>query len=371
MDIAILMAQWVVTNFIPHVPSTNLLDRVLLAHGTHCLLGQGTMSCHERNRPDGSWHSGLSQNQYTSQYSWHNELSRTQYIYKYSWHNELSRTVMYYDKFVTSRLARALRAMPVGLLAQWLVTNRTMTWHKSHNELSRIAQWLVTNRTMTSHKSHNDLSRIAQWVVTNRTMTCHESRNDLSGIAQWLVMNCTMTCHESHNDLSRIAQWLVIRRLHLRYSHMSTHTYAYAHALQSEPLSLFLYTNISKHTYAYTHAPQSAPHSLYISIWAHTLSIYPYEHTHICIHTRTSVRAPLILYVIWEHTHICIPHKKALFALQTPRTSRLSTFFFYCQVVNWALLRLLSTYILVLYRVIPIYNIKLSNILYDWELSMA
>jgi len=37
---------------------------------------------------------------------------------------------------------------------------------------------------------------------------------------------------------------------------------------------------------------------------------------------------------------------RTLIALQTPRTSRLSTFY-YCQVVNGALLRLLSTYILV------------------------
>ena len=40
------------------------------------------------------------------------------------------------------------------------------------------------------------------------------------------------------------------------------------------------------------------------------------------------------------------PPKNGLIALQTPRTSRLSTFY-YCQVVNRALLRLLSTYILV------------------------
>jgi len=41
-----------------------------------------------------------------------------------------------------------------------------------------------------------------------------------------------------------------------------------------------------------------------------------------------------------------LPPKNGLFALQTPRTSRLSTFY-YCQVVNRAWLRLLSTYILV------------------------
>jgi len=64
------------------------------------------------------------------------------------------------------------------------------------------------------------------------------------------------------------------------------------------------------------------------------------------------------------------PPKNAKIALQTPRTSRLSTFY-YCQVVNWALLRLLSTYILVLYRVLENYNIKSSNILYHWLLSMA
>jgi len=37
--------------------------------------------------------------------------------------------------------------------------------------------------------------------------------------------------------------------------------------------------------------------------------------------------------------------KNGLIALQTPRTSRFPTFY-YCQVVNQALLRLLSTYIL-------------------------
>jgi len=64
------------------------------------------------------------------------------------------------------------------------------------------------------------------------------------------------------------------------------------------------------------------------------------------------------------------PPKNGKIALQTPRTSRLSTFY-YCQVVNRALLRLLSTYILVFYRVLANYSIKLSNILYHWVLSMA
>jgi len=40
------------------------------------------------------------------------------------------------------------------------------------------------------------------------------------------------------------------------------------------------------------------------------------------------------------------PPKNGLIALQTPRTRRLSSFY-YCQVVNRALLKLLSTYILV------------------------
>jgi len=47
-----------------------------------------------------------------------------------------------------------------------------------------------------------------------------------------------------------------------------------------------------------------------------------------------------------KHTHVFHPPKNGLIALQTPRTSQLSTFY-YCQVVNRALLRLLSTYILV------------------------
>ena len=41
-----------------------------------------------------------------------------------------------------------------------------------------------------------------------------------------------------------------------------------------------------------------------------------------------------------------VPPKNGLIALQTPRTSRFSTFY-YCQVVNRALLRLLSTHVLV------------------------
>ena len=57
------------------------------------------------------------------------------------------------------------------------------------------------------------------------------------------------------------------------------------------------------------------------------------------------------------------PPKNGKIALQSPRTSWLSTFY-YCQVVNRAWLRLLSTYILVLYRVLANCNIKLSNILY-------
>ena len=55
------------------------------------------------------------------------------------------------------------------------------------------------------------------------------------------------------------------------------------------------------------------------------------------------------IFVSFTCIHICIyihPPKNGLIALQTPRTSRLSTFN-YCQVVNRALLRLLSTYILV------------------------
>jgi len=65
-----------------------------------------------------------------------------------------------------------------------------------------------------------------------------------------------------------------------------------------------------------------------------------------------------------------IPPKNGKIALQTPRTIRLSTFY-YCQVVNGALLRLLNMYILVSYRVLVNYNIQLSNILYHWLLSMA
>jgi len=55
---------------------------------------------------------------------------------------------------------------------------------------------------------------------------------------------------------------------------------------------------------------------------------------------------------------------------QTPRTSRLSTFY-YCQVVNPALLRLLIKHILVWRGVLMNYNIELSNIFYHWQLSMA
>jgi len=64
-----------------------------------------------------------------------------------------------------------------------------------------------------------------------------------------------------------------------------------------------------------------------------------------------------------------IPPKNGKIALQTPRTGRLSTFE-YCQVVNRHLLRFLSTYILVYYRVLVNYNIKLTKILYHWLLSM-
>jgi len=80
-----------------------------------------------------------------------------------------------------------------------------------------------------------------------------------------------------------------------------------------------------------------------------------------CTHTHT-------------HTHtLCCTRsapKNRLVALQTSRTRRLSTFY-YCQIVNRALLRLLSTYILVSYRVMANYNIKLSNVLYHWQLSMG
>ena len=65
-----------------------------------------------------------------------------------------------------------------------------------------------------------------------------------------------------------------------------------------------------------------------------------------------------------------VPPKNGLIALKTPRTSRLSTFY-YCQVVNRQLLRLLSTYILVYYGVMANYTITLSNIQHHWQLSIA
>ena len=93
-------------------------------------------------------------------------------------------------------------------------------------------------------------------------------------------------------------------------------------------------------------------------------------HTQTCVsrpHTHTSVCCAVWLITSRSHTHtqcVCVwarcdvsarrghitsrshPPKNGQIALQTPRTSRLSTFY-YCQVVNRALLRLLSTYILV------------------------
>jgi len=64
------------------------------------------------------------------------------------------------------------------------------------------------------------------------------------------------------------------------------------------------------------------------------------------------------------------PLKNGKIALQTPRTSRLSTFC-YCQVVDTALLKSLNVYILVLNRILANYNIKLSNILYHWQSSIS
>ena len=54
----------------------------------------------------------------------------------------------------------------------------------------------------------------------------------------------------------------------------------------------------------------------------------------------------MYMYIYTYTVYVCIPPKNGLIALQTPRTSRLSAFY-YGQVVNRALLRLLSTYILV------------------------
>jgi len=60
------------------------------------------------------------------------------------------------------------------------------------------------------------------------------------------------------------------------------------------------------------------------------------------------------------NTYMRNPPKNGLIALQTPRTSRFPTFC-YCQVVNRALLRLLSKYVLVWYKVMANYNMKIEE----------
>ena len=69
---------------------------------------------------------------------------------------------------------------------------------------------------------------------------------------------------------------------------------------------------------------------------------------HALTHARTHRNSIPTNSVMLDHSNtqspISHPPKNGLIALQTPRTCRLSTFY-YCQVVNRAFLRLLSTYI--------------------------
>jgi len=101
-----------------------------------------------------------------------------------------------------------------------------------------------------------------------------------------------------------------------------------------------------------------------------------YTHTHTLTHTRTHMRTRILCTLqmcvrvcmrvcvtsvgtrkslhVYEYGDSCHTHdeachnppKNGLIALQTPRTSRFPIFY-YCQVVNRTLLRLLSTYVLV------------------------
>jgi len=96
-------------------------------------------------------------------------------------------------------------------------------------------------------------------------------------------------------------------------------------------------------------------------------NIYKHVYTQICVYTNTYKETTVETV---RRLSTVEPPKNGLIALQTPRTCRL-TVFKYCQVVNRQLLRLLSTHILVEYRVIANYTIKLRNILYHWQLSMA
>ena len=70
-----------------------------------------------------------------------------------------------------------------------------------------------------------------------------------------------------------------------------------------------------------------------------------------------------------NYSTILIPSKDGLIALW-PSTNGSIPDFQYCPVVNWQLLRLLSTYILVYQRLAVNLNIKVSKILYQWILLL-
>jgi len=85
------------------------------------------------------------------------------------------------------------------------------------------------------------------------------------------------------------------------------------------------------------------PMNMYTRLYPHVYTcMRVYETLYTCM--RGCTRRYTHVYYTLSTLHM--PPKNGLNALQTPRTSRLSTFN-YCQVVNRALLRLLSTYILV------------------------
>ena len=102
----------------------------------------------------------------------------------------------------------------------------------------------------------------------------------------------------------------------------------------------------------------------YVHMCVHCVCAYVYAYTYmyiyvcmyVCVYVDQSICVYTCVCIVYAHTcvrinsrayvhvSIYVPPKNGLIALLTPRTSRLSTFYF-CQVVNRALLRLLSTYI--------------------------
>jgi len=139
----------------------------------------------------------------------------------------------------------------------------------------------------------------------------------------------TLLCWISHTLASQDHELY-----HLHITHSRTHALIETHA---HTHSRALYSHEPYYVNRFNITNSSISGSRTLSSTYHALT-----------HARTHRNSIPTNSVMLDHSNtqspISHPPKNGLIALQTPRTCRLSTFY-YCQVVNRAFLRLLSTYI--------------------------